>query len=111
MLDIDWLGEYLWRDEDRPEATAPPLRTYVSRLRSSLPEEARPWVLTEPEGYRLQAPDDRIEHLRFARLRAEATRAREHEDPQGALALLDEALALWRGDPFRELEDLDWVVA
>ena len=46
MVDIDWLGEYLWPDEDRPEATAPPLRTYVSRLRSSFPEEARPWIVT-----------------------------------------------------------------
>ena len=41
VVDIDWLGEYLWDDEDRPEATAPALRTYVSRLRSSFPSSAR----------------------------------------------------------------------
>ena len=111
VVDIDLLAEYLWNDGDRPDVTAPPLRTYVSRLRSSFPEEARAWIVTEPDGYRLTAPADAVEHLRFAQLRAAATRAREREDPQVAQRLLDEALDLWRGDPFRELEDLDWVAA
>ncbi len=109
VVDIDWLAEYLWDDDDRPEATAPALRTYVSRLRQALPESAQSWLETEPSGYRFSPPDDSVEHRRFARLRAEATRARELEDPQAALALLDEALTLWRGEPFRELEDLDWA--
>ena len=97
VVDIDWLAEYLWDDDDRPEATAPALRTYVSRLRQALPESAQSWLETEPSGYRFSPPDDSVEHRRFARLRAEATRARELEDPQAALALLDEALTLWRG--------------
>lgn len=107
VVDIDWLAEYLWDDDDRPETTAPTLRTYVSRLRATFPNDVRDWIATEPEGYRLAAPPDAIEHLRFTRLRAAAAEAREHGDPQSAQALLSEALALWRGEPFRELADLE----
>ncbi len=107
VLDIDWLAEYLWDDEDRPDLTEPLLRTYVSRLRAAFPSRAREWVVTESEGYRLDAPPDAIEHLRFGRLRASATQARERGDPQTAMHLLDQALDLWRGDPFREIGDLE----
>ena len=107
VVDIDWLAEYLWDDDDRPEATAPALRTYVSRLRSAFPTLAREWIVTEPEGYRLAAPPDAVEHLRFSRLRADAIAARERGDPQTAERLLKQALELWRGEPFRELAELE----
>ena len=107
VLDIDWLAEYLWDDDDRPDLTEPLIRTYVSRLRAAFPAGAREWIVTVPEGYRLDAPVDAVEHLRFGRLRAAATGARERGDPQTALQLLDEALGLWRGEPFRELGDLE----
>lgn len=107
----DWLAEHLWNDEDRPQATAPAIRTYMSRLRQAMPAEAQDWIETESSGYRWVGPPDAVEHRRFALLRAAATQAREREDPQAALSLLDDALGLWRGDPFRELEDLDWARA
>ena len=111
VVDIDWLAEYLWTDADRPDSTAPPLRTYVSRLRSAFPEEIRGWIETEASGYRLAVPEEAVEHTRFSVLRSRARAAREHDDPQTAQRLLDEALALWRGEPFRELEDLEWARA
>ncbi|MFW2335710.1 protein kinase domain-containing protein, partial [Ilumatobacter sp.] len=111
VVSIDWLAEYLWNDDERPAATARALRTYLSRLRQALPAAAQEWIETEPAGYRLTAPDDALEHRRFAALRAAATEARGHDDPQTALRHLDEALASWSGDPFRELEDLDWALA
>ena len=107
VVGLDFLAEHLWDDHDRPASTSPPLRTYLSRLRASLPEAARGWIETEAAGYRLVAPAELIEHRRFAMLRAEATRARELGDPQMAHDRLDEALGLWRGDPFHELEDLE----
>ncbi len=107
VVDIDWLAEYLWDDEDRPEATAPSLRTYVSRLRSAFPTSAREWIVTEPEGYRLAAPPEAVEHLRFGLLRAEATAARKRGDHLTAERRLNQALELWRGEPFRELADLE----
>ncbi|MEM8745228.1 MAG: BTAD domain-containing putative transcriptional regulator [Actinomycetota bacterium] len=47
----------------------------------------------------------------MARLRADARAARDRNEPTAALRLLDEALGVWRGAPFVELEDLDWVLA
>jgi serine/threonine protein kinase/DNA-binding SARP family transcriptional activator/WD40 repeat protein len=111
VVSLDWLSEYLWDDDERPEPTIPALRTYLSRLRRSLPAAAQEWVETESAGYRFAAPDEVMEHRRFAMLRAEANRARGLDDPQTAQRLLDEALGMWRGDPFRELEDLDWARA
>jgi DNA-binding SARP family transcriptional activator/tRNA A-37 threonylcarbamoyl transferase component Bud32/DNA-binding beta-propeller fold protein YncE len=111
VVTLDWLAEYLWDDAERPDAHATRLRTYLSRLRQSLPESARDWIETEAGGYRFDAPPDAVEHLRFGRLRAEARDARDRGDPLRARQLLDEAIALWRGDPFRELEDLDWARA
>ncbi len=109
MVSIDWLAEHLWDDLERPDDTARAIRTYVSRLRSSFPAATRRWIETEPGGYRLGAPPERVEHLRFAMLRADANRARGHDDPLTAQKFLDEALALWRGEPFLELEDLPWA--
>lgn len=104
VASVDWLGEYLWDDGARPEVTAPAIRTYVSRLRQALPEEAQEWLGTESSGYLLNVPSSALEHLHFAELRAQATSARRSDDPLTALRLLDEALASWRGDPFLELE-------
>jgi serine/threonine protein kinase/WD40 repeat protein/DNA-binding winged helix-turn-helix (wHTH) protein len=105
VASVDWLAEYLWDDADRPEATAPAIRTYMSRLRQALPAVAQEWLGTGSSGYSLKAPSSALEHLQFADLRVQATSARRGDDPLSALRLLDEALALWRGDPFLELED------
>ncbi len=111
VVSIDWLAEYLWGDDERPEATAPAIRTYLSRLRQAFPEVAQDWIETVPSGYRLDAPVEALEHRRFAARRAEATHAREVGDPLTAHTKLGEALALWRGEPFRDLDDLDWARA
>ncbi len=108
---IDWLSENLWRDDERPDDDASTIRTYIARLRRSLPDEAQAWVETAPSGYRFAAPRDAVEHLRVEDLRSRALLAREHDDPQIALGLLDEGLSISRGAPFRELEDLDWMRA
>lgn len=103
---IDGLAEQVWDDDDRPDDPEPALRTYVSRLRRELPEELREAVETVPGGYRWAGPPERVEHVRFERLRTEAKAMREAGDPARALALLDEALARWRGQPFVDLDDV-----
>ena len=111
VVSLDWLTEYLWGDEDRPAGPERAIRTYVSRLRGSLPEALSGWIETEADGYRLAAPPEAIEHQRFSMLRLAARRARDHDDPAAARAALDQALSMWRGEPFVELEDLDWARA
>lgn len=111
VADIDWLAEHLWADEDRPATPARALRTYVSRLRGAFPAVAQSWIETAPAGYLLAAPVDAVEHLKVQALRTAAKEARDREDPLAAQELLDEALAIWRGPPFRELEDDDWAKA
>lgn len=109
VAEIDWLAEHLWNDETRPAAAAPALRTYVSRLRQALPDDVGEWLRTEPNGYRIEAPLEAVEHRHFAALRTAARQARDDGDPTRALGLLDRAIALWRGAPFIELEELDWA--
>lgn len=77
VVDHDWLAEHLWDDDDRPEESSRAIRTYLSRLRQAFPDAAHGWIETAPAGYRLVAPAETVEHLRFAALRAEATRARD----------------------------------
>ena len=110
-VSVDWLAEHLWDDAGRPENAKATLWTYVSRLRAALPEAAQEWLETDATGYRLNPPEEFIEHRRFTQLRAAAAHARSVEDPAAAVKALDEALAFWRGDPFAELEDLDWSKA
>lgn len=107
----DWLAENLWQDDERPEVVAPAIRTYISRLRLALPEAAQDWIQTESAGYRWVGPAEALEHRWFANMRQLATAARVRDDPASAHRTLCRALASWRGDPFRELEDLDWARA
>lgn len=106
-ITIDELSERVWDDHDRPEDPEPALRTYISRLRRELPEELRDAVETVSGGYRWAGSPDRVEHVRFERLRADATALRAAGDPARALSLLDEALARWRSRPFADLDDVE----
>lgn len=106
VASLDWLAEHLWADSERPGDYVAALRTYVSRLRSSLPEEIRAWLGTTPSGYRLAAPTGSVDIQLVESLRGRARHARESNDPLVALDLLDRALAWWQGAPFIELEDV-----
>ncbi len=100
------LAEGLWGDEP-PASAAVTLRAYVSRLRSALGGEALPRV---PGGYLLAVPADAVDVTRVA-----ATISRAGgciaEDPVGALALLDGALACWRGEPLADLGAVPFAAA
>lgn len=107
----NWLAEQLWTDRDRPNEPEPTIRTYVSRLRAAFPEHVRHWFETETSGYRFVAPTEVVETLHLSDLRRQARVARDRDDPQRAMRLLDDAHSLWRGEPFIEVEDLDWALA
>ena len=82
-----------------PEACGDVIRSLhvrLAKLRALIGTER---IVREPAGYRLAAAPESIDARIFAALAAEA----EHRDPADALALCDEALALWRGEPFADL--------
>ena len=98
----DHLVEVLWPDR-LPADHAAALQTHVFRLRRALPGGA---VETTPGGYRLAAAAEDIDAHRFGTLVHRAAAARD-EEPDDALAQLDEGLSWWRGEPYEELADTD----
>ncbi|MBD0418431.1 AfsR/SARP family transcriptional regulator [Streptomyces sp. TRM S81-3] len=95
------LVEEVW-DGDPPADAPGALQALVGRLRRTLGAEA---VASEGGGYRLTAGPDDIDLHRFDRLAGEGTRALADGDPGKAAAVLDDALALWRGPALADLPD------
>ncbi|SEK45661.1 BTAD domain-containing putative transcriptional regulator [Rhodococcus maanshanensis] len=100
-VSVDRLVEALWGDEPPPTAPST-LQTKISLLRRAF-EQAEPGgrelVAFQTSGYLLRVDDDAVDATRFERL---AARARTEPDPAARVALLDQALALWRGPAFAE---------
>ena len=84
--------------EAPPREARNALQTYVTRLRQALGPAAGV-VATRAPGYALQLPGDAVDAERFATLLGQA---RVTGAPAAALALLDRALALWRGPAYAE---------
>ncbi len=93
----DLLIEHLWSAKPPADPRAA-LRVVLSRARSDLAGQAHRLEAT-PTGQRLHAATDAHE---FGLLRAEVL---EHHDAGRAAELAEEALALWRGEPFGALDD------
>lgn len=96
----DLLIELLWRD-GLPEDPAAALQTQVSRLRKVLRQAGvdSDQPARESHGYRLEPGPDEVDAARFEALVAEASGA---PTPEDALGRIDQALRLWRGEPFEE---------
>ncbi|MFH8572337.1 AfsR/SARP family transcriptional regulator [Streptomyces sp. NPDC017993] len=86
---------------DPPADAAGALQALIGRLRRVLGHAA---VVSVDGGYRLCAEPEAVDLHRFERLAAEGGRALA-ADPARAAALLDEALALWRGPALADLPD------
>ncbi|SDR51631.1 DNA-binding transcriptional activator of the SARP family [Streptomyces sp. KS_16] len=87
---------------DPPADAGGALQALVGRLRRALGHAA---VASADGGYLLCAEPDAVDLHRFERLAAEGGRALTAADPAGAAALLDDALALWRGPALADLPD------
>ena len=101
-LNADALMELLW-GESQPQNPVNALQVQMSHLRKVLEHatgDARSLIITRAGGYALDIETEDIDAIRFERLVREAntsTAFGPHGHPL-ALDLLDEALALWRGD-------------
>ncbi|MGZ4568243.1 MAG: BTAD domain-containing putative transcriptional regulator [Blastococcus sp.] len=109
VVSVDRIVTALWGDDPPPTVTGT-LQAYVSHLRRVLepdrgPREAPDVLLTRPPGYLLHVDPADLDLLRFAALVEEGDRAVTQGNPAAGVPLLDQALALWRGEPLAELGD------
>ena len=93
------LAEAIW-GETPPPSWPKVVQGCVSRLRKTLGTDV---IETAEHGYRLRVHVDHLDHLRFERLVGRARELLTLGEPERADYLLREALDLWRGDPFTEL--------
>ena len=92
----DELIDAVWGDSP-PASAGGSLHTYVSGLRRALGPAAE-LLATVPGGYQLRVST--LDVTEFTRLRDVAGRRLQGGDRAGAVAALDEALALWSGEPY-----------
>jgi len=97
-LPRDRLIEELWQGSPPPAADAT-LRSYLSRLRSTLGAGR---LQTRTTGYALALRSEELDVARCARLVAEGRGALETGLPEEAAEKLREALRLWRGPPLAD---------
>lgn len=95
------LVDEVWGDAG-PADPLRSLQVYVSSLRSALGEYGDR-VVTVDRAYRLSVEAAEIDAVRFGDLAAAAA---VEPDAEAAVALVDEALALWRGEAWQDLRDL-----
>jgi DNA-binding SARP family transcriptional activator/DNA-binding CsgD family transcriptional regulator len=114
VVPVDRLMDLLWRDEP-PAAAIASVQAYVSQLRRVL-EPGRPAraparvLVTQDPGYVLRVADDQVDAPRFQALARRAHNDLAGGQPAAAAAGLEDALALWRGDPLAEFADEPWAV-
>ncbi|GAB3004181.1 BTAD domain-containing putative transcriptional regulator [Saccharothrix stipae] len=106
VVPADRLIDRLWGDR-LPANPAGALQTRVSQLRAALDEAepgARRLVVSRPPGYLLDVAPDAVDAGRFEALVTRAT-----GDPRTRVALLDDALALWRGPVLADFADEEFA--
>ena len=109
-MSADRLLEEVW-GEDLPDTGAHTVAYQISKLRNALePDRVGEGTLitTTSAGYSVRIAADDVDVHRFERLVDEA-RAQLIDDPAGGHGLAEEALELWRGRPFADLDDEPFV--
>jgi len=95
VVSIDRIADELY-EGDAPATAMTQVHRQISQLRRTLGEEA---IETRPPGYLVQVGPETLDLQRFEALCARA----EQAEPAEAVAVLDEALGLWRGDALADL--------
>jgi len=112
VVSVDRLADVLWGIQQPADPTSA-VHNLVSRLRGMIRSagcEQAVGIVTRPPGYLVEVADGQLDSAEFTRL---VDQAREHlgAAPAVAAALLDEALALWRGPAYAEFADEEFARA
>lgn len=100
----DQLVDELWEESPPTSATAT-LHSFVYRLRKLLSDTGSAVTLhTRPSGYLLEVPPDAVDAWRFERLADQARATVTAGDTERAVGQLRDALALWRGEAFADID-------
>jgi len=115
MVTIDELVDDLWPDAPPPSAVGT-VRTFVAHLRRVLEPDRSPrtpasLLVTVPPGYALRVPSAAIDVGRFETLTREAGEALNEGRFGDAYTLADEALVLWNGPAYAQIQAAPWVTA
>lgn len=107
LLDATW-------GEGATDATVSTLESHVWRLRQLLEpgranRQAPTVLINENGGYRLIADGHTIDSVAFAQLAADARDLLAAGQASAAVLRTDEALALWRGQPYGALAEEPWA--
>jgi len=114
VVPVDRLIDLLWRDGP-PAAAIASVQAYVSQLRrvlepGRLPRAPATVLVTQEPGYVLRVDDQQVDALRFQAMARQARGDLASGQPAAAAARLDDALALWRGEPLAEFAAEPWAV-
>ncbi|MFD6432413.1 ATP-binding protein [Streptomyces venezuelae] len=101
LVPVQSLVDDVWTGDPPADANGA-LQALVARLRRALGAAA---VASADGGYRLRADPDDVDVFRFDRLVADGTRALADGNAAKAAAALDDALALWTGEPLADLPE------
>ena len=101
-ISTDSLSEVLWPGDGPDDRHAATLRSYVFRLRTSLGQSS---LVTTDAGYRLVSDGVDVDADRFEAL---VRLSGSIVDSSERLSVLDEAAALWRGEPYAGFGDEPW---
>ena len=109
VVSVDRLADAVFAGDPTPAASTT-LRSYVARTRRLVDgAESGTVVVTQAPGYVLRVPVEAFDVTCFERSVAEGTSRLGREDAAAASSVLQEALALWRGDAYAEFADEDWA--
>ena len=97
-MSTERLVDALW-GEKPPVTAVKALQVYISQLRKTLGEGV---VVTRPLGYVVELDDGALDLQRFERLLAEGRRLLDQGSARQAGEVLQEGLALWRGEPLAD---------
>jgi DNA-binding SARP family transcriptional activator/tetratricopeptide (TPR) repeat protein len=104
---VDQIVERVWGQQRLPDQPRNAVHTYVSLLRTALVGIGGVTITRQAGGYLIDIDTRLVDVHRF---RALIEQARDAGDDDRAAALAEEALGLWRGEPFAGL-DTPWINA